>query len=201
MKRILLPLLLALCLLLTGCGGSTQAAAYTDDAIMARKGDWYTMNDWQHSLSDNTLNCSMKGSTGTLTVWSMEATADTPVTIDCTLTVTAGRAKLAHIAPDGTVTTLLEVSPDSPVTTSTLRFTALPRENRVKLVMAESTSLDMALSFDQGTLRNEPTAHDKPRRLSDEKYTDDHPLHSVRHCAGSGRGMPGSLPRLEQRAG
>ena len=103
MKRILLPLLLALCLLLTGCGGSTQAAAYTDDAIMARKGDWYTMNDWQHSLSDNTLNCSMKGSTGTLTVWSMDAKADTPVSIDCTLAVTAGRAKLAHIAPDGTV--------------------------------------------------------------------------------------------------
>ena len=154
MKRVLLPLLLALCLMLTGCGGSTQAAAYTDDAIIARKGDWYTMNDWQHNLSDNALNCSMKGSTGTLTVWSLEAKADTPVSIDCMLTVTSGRAKLAHIAPDGTVTTLLEVSPDSPVSTSTLRFTALPGDNRVKLVMAESTSLDMTLCFDQGTLRN-----------------------------------------------
>ena len=154
MKRVLLPLLLALCLMLTGCGGSTQAAAYTDDAIIARKGDWYTMNDWQHNLSDNTLKCSMKGSTGTLTVWSLEAKADTHVSIDCTLTVTSGRAKLAHIAPDGTVTTLLEVSPDSTVSTSTLRFTALPGDNRVKLVMAESTSLDMTLCFDQGTLRN-----------------------------------------------
>ncbi|MGN0745577.1 MAG: hypothetical protein ACI4ML_02750 [Aristaeellaceae bacterium] len=154
MKRILLPLLLALCLLLTGCGGSTQAAAYNDNAIIARKGDWYTMNDWQHQLADGALHCAMKGSTGTLTVWSMEAKADTPVSVDCTQTVTAGRAKLVHIAPDGTVTTLLEVSPDSPVATSTLHFTALPGENRVKLVMAESTSLDMALSFDQGTLRD-----------------------------------------------
>lgn len=154
MKRVFLSLLLALCLTLCACGTSTQAAAYTDDSIIARKGDWYTMNDWQHGLSDDTLHAGMKGSTGTLTVWSMDAGADTPVHADCTLTVTSGRAKLVHIAPDGTVTTLLEVSPDSPVATSTLRFTALPGENRVKLVMAQHTSLEMTLRFDEGTLKD-----------------------------------------------
>ncbi|MGN1021802.1 MAG: hypothetical protein ACI4O7_15675 [Aristaeellaceae bacterium] len=154
MKRAFLPLLLILCLTLSACGTSTQAAAYTDDSIVARAGDWYSMKDWQHGLSDDTLHTAMKSSAGTLTVWSMQADADTPVNAECTLTVTAGRAKLVHIAPDGSVTVLLEVSPDSPVATSTLRFTALPGDNRVKLVMAESTSLDMTLRFDQGTLKD-----------------------------------------------
>ena len=142
MKRVLLPLLLALCLTLCACGASPQATAYTDDSMIARTDDVYSMNDWQHELSGDTLRCAMKGAAGTLTIWSMEAEADTAVSVDCTLTVTAGRAKLVHIAPDGAVTT------------STLRFTAPPGENRVKLVMAESTSLDMALRFDQGTLRD-----------------------------------------------
>ena len=154
MKRVLLPLLLALCLALCGCGASPQTAAYTDESIIARTGDVYSMNDWRHKLSGDTLHCAMKGAAGTLTVWSMEAEADTAVSVDCSLAVTVGRAKLVDIAPDGTVTTLLEVSPDSPVATSTLHFTALPGENRVKLVMAESTSLDMTLRFDQGTLRD-----------------------------------------------
>ena len=154
MKRVLLPLLLALCLTLCACGASPQATAYTDDSMIARTDDVYSMNDWQHELSGDTLRCAMKGAAGTLTIWSMEAEADTAVSVDCTLTVTAGRAKLVHIAPDGAVTTLLEVSPDAPVTTSTLRFTAPSGENRVKLVMAESTSMDMTLRFDQGTLRN-----------------------------------------------
>ncbi|MGN0778568.1 MAG: hypothetical protein ACI4MJ_05425 [Aristaeellaceae bacterium] len=154
MKRILVSLLLVLCLTLCSCSAPQHAGIYQDNAAIARQGDSYTMTSYQHQAQSNALQCTIKASTGMLTLWSMQADADTPVNVDCTLTVQAGRAKLVHIAPDGTVNTLLEVSPDAPVSTSTLHFTALSGNNRVKLVLAKDTTLDMSLTFDAGTVRD-----------------------------------------------
>ena len=66
----------------------------------------------------------------------MTASAAGPVSIDGTLKATSGRVRLAHIAPDGRVITLPEVSPDAPVITAALHFTALPGESRMKLALA-----------------------------------------------------------------
>ena len=82
----------------------------------------------------------------------MTASAAGHASIDGTLKVTSGRARPAHIAPDGRVTTLFELFPDAPSVTVALRFTAPPGENRVKPVMARGAALEMSLHFDRGNL-------------------------------------------------
>ncbi len=151
MKRPLLVLALLGCLALCACT-SPQARAYRDDDVIAQAEDVYNIHTWRSSVAEDTLDCAMNSAVGTLTVWRMDAADTASVRVACELTVRSGKAKLVHIAPDGTVATLLEVSPDAPVNASVLTFPALPGENRVKLVMAEGTSLDMTLHFDAGQL-------------------------------------------------
>ncbi len=149
MKRIGLSVLMMAVLVLTGCA-TRSSAAYFDEKAIAAQTDTYALTHW--STERDALTLSGGGVVaGTLTLWAMDAERETDVTIDASFAVAAGRAKLVFISPDGTVTTLLERTPNAPDSgDSVLTFTALSGMNRVKLVAENNTELTLRLAFSGG---------------------------------------------------
>lgn len=149
MKKIGLSVLMVAVLMLTGCA-TRSSAVYFDEKAIAAQNDTYVLTHWSTEREALTLT-GWGVIAGALTLWSMNVEQETNVTIDTSFSVAAGRAKLVFIGPDGTVSTLLERTPNAPDSgDSVLTFTALPGMNRVKLVAENNTELTLRLAFSGG---------------------------------------------------
>lgn len=148
-QSIRLVLLLCLMLALSGCTDTGARAVYGDDARIAGD-DCYQIGNFSGTVDESSYGGTFQNATGSRSLWVFDASAPESRTVDCTLSLEKGRAKLVLVSPGARVDTLLEVSPSSPVDTSVLTLQLPAGESILKLVMDGASGMSIQLRFDGG---------------------------------------------------
>ncbi|MDE6727644.1 MAG: hypothetical protein K2J80_06860 [Oscillospiraceae bacterium] len=138
MKKLILLLTTALCLLLSGCGNAFAKEQYGDDQKIAAS-DHYDAKKLK--TTETTASCSLNASKldGWTTVWKCSSDEDKAVAAWVSIGLSKGTAKVVHVDGSGNVSTLLEYKSegDSGVTGkgSADRVIKLSKgENKIKVV-------------------------------------------------------------------
>lgn len=154
MKKSILLLMLALCMLLSGCGSAFAKGAkegYNDDQRIADSEYCEVKN---LKTSESNAGCTFKASTlqGWTTVWTFSADEDKAVNANVSIGLESGTAKVVHIDGSGKVTKLMEFesSPSETVTGkgSADRLIRLTKgENKIKIAGFDCKDIEMAVVF------------------------------------------------------
>lgn len=146
-KSFLVAALSVLLWIGSACSGTDRAkeAIYDDAEQIAAEGDQYTFTSRTgDGETDTELELQYKGFSGTETIWSLKAAADSRVSFVYSSTVAQGDFKAVLITPQQGVETLLEGSGDGE---TTLDIAA--GEYRVKIVGRKAEgSLSMSVAGD-----------------------------------------------------
>lgn len=107
-KKIYYILIAVLCMaVLSACGN--PAGVYNDEEKLAADYDSYNIVSGVRNQLDNGAEGSFGKMEGMVTARKFEAKEDTAAEMEYDFSVTKGKAKLILVAPDGTVTTLVEL--------------------------------------------------------------------------------------------
>ena len=130
-------------LLLPGCVMNTGARVYDNERALAGDSNSYNLTNYSSSQSNQTE--------GMDTIWEFDTDEEKEVNISYSLTVTAGKAKLIYVSPDRTVTTLAEcIAGEENEKSLSESIEVKARENRIRLVGAQDTSLEYEFTADMG---------------------------------------------------
>lgn len=118
-KSFLVAALSVLLWIGSACGGTDRAkeAIYDDPEQIAAEGDQYTFTSRTgDGETDTELDIQYEGFSGTETIWSLKAAADSQVNFVYSSTVAEGDFKAVLVTPQQGVETLLEGSGDGETT-------------------------------------------------------------------------------------
>ena len=149
MYRILMVLMAIL--IMAGC---SMGGIYDNDKSIQSDTNSFSLSMESQKKTGQVLTGTGSMS-GMDTIWVYKAEEDIELVMDCLLEVTAGKAKLVHIAPDDTLTVLTEVTQDD-TETEPLQVTIPVKEgkNRIKLVAADDTQLYYSITIPEGELHS-----------------------------------------------
>lgn len=152
-KRTILLLLSTVLLLLSGCIMNTGALIYDNDNMIMRDYNTYDLEKSKQTVVDNCLTGSAELLEGMGGIWELDAKETTDVTITCKIKVSSGKVKLVLIAPDNTLTTLMEYKADSTGNEEASKsFQVEKGKNRIKIVGAKETAAEYKISADKGKM-------------------------------------------------
>lgn len=138
-------------LLLSGCVMNTGARVYDNERALAGDSNSYNLTNYSGSQSDQTVSGSAEKLEGMDTIWEFDTDEEKEVNISYSLTVTAGKAKLIYVSPYRTVTTLAEcIAGEENEKSLSESIEVKARENRIRLVGAQDTSLEYEFTADMG---------------------------------------------------
>ena len=101
-QSIRLVLLLCLMLALSGCTDTGARAVYGDDARIAGD-DCYQIGNFSGTVDESSYGGTFQNATGSRSLWVFDASAPESRTVDCTLSLEKGRAKLVLVSPGARV--------------------------------------------------------------------------------------------------
>ncbi len=150
MKKLKMVLLAVLCLCLMGCNNEFAKEEYDNAEKIAASGDRYSkeMSVFNHVNGEYSLTVSKFN--GRETLWTKSYKEACDVTIDISLVLSAGQAKIVYIDGDDNMTTLVECTPD----TCAEEFVTVPvamqkGKNRIKIVGFDCEDLELKMAFDE----------------------------------------------------
>lgn len=151
MKKSVVLLLIAFCLLFSGCGNAFAKDEYGDDQKIAAS-DHYAAKKLKTTQTN--AGCSLDASKldGWITVWTYSADGDMAVNAAVSIGLKKGTAKVVHIDGSGKVTKLMEFesSPGAGVTGkgSADRLIRLSKgENTIKIAGYDCEEVEMSVKF------------------------------------------------------
>ena len=150
MKRIKYVFLMVLCLCFVGCNNEFAETEYENAEKIADSGDRYSkeMSVFNHVNGEYTLTVSKFN--GRETLWTKSYKEECEVTLEVSLALSEGKAKLVHIAADDNVTTLVECTPETCSEESATVPVAMQKgENRLKIVGYDCKDLELKMVFDE----------------------------------------------------
>lgn len=149
MKKIILFLLCgALCLPFNACGRSFTYEDYNSEAVLTNNFEKNTMQVAASSALGNKHKFSAKKMSGLTTVVTKNLTAETTATINLSLSVEGGYAKLILLDPNETVTTLLECSKETETLGKLSGEVKLTEgANRFRLVACDAQEIALSLEI------------------------------------------------------
>lgn len=149
MKRLIICLLTVL-IVLVGCSANT---VYNNDEQIARNSNTYNLTNSRQNQVNQKISGTIGAFSGMGTVWKYKAPADGTMELDYSLKITEGKVKVVHIAPDGALTVLAEVTEDDDTMeqVGTIEIPVQKGENRMKLV-AQGAALQYSLEIPEGQL-------------------------------------------------
>lgn len=156
MKRII-TIVAVSAFVLGGCGidANPMLAAYDNDELIASTSNSYNLIGFTQVIDGQSYVGSVEKIEGMDTVWTYDADNDTSVSIEYLLSVESGKAKLVLISPDGTLSTIVEVTSEAGMDEAVSESLSVVKgKNRIKLVAGENTKADLELSISEGTLHN-----------------------------------------------
>lgn len=150
MKKMKFVFLMMLCLCLVGCNNEFAETEYENAEKIADSGDRYSkeMSVFNHVNGEYTLTVSKFN--GRETLWTKSYKEACEVSLEVSLALSEGQAKLVHIDADDNVTTLVECTPETcseePVT---VPVAMQKGENRLKIVGYDCKDLELKMVFDE----------------------------------------------------
>ena len=142
-------LILLLSALLSGCSPNPAAELYDNESAITSDSNTYNLDGITQQVVDDTYEVTVEKMEGMDTVWSFDSDYEDEITVSYSVSLQSGRLKLVLISPDGTLTTLVECSPDMG-RNGEETISIIPGENRIKIVTAEDTEFTLDLSIPEG---------------------------------------------------
>lgn len=149
MKKIKYAVLLVLCLGFLGCNNEFANEDYDNAEKIAASGDRCAkeMSVFNHVNGEYTLTVSKFN--GRETLWTKYYKEACEVTLEVSLALSEGQAKLVHIDADDNVTTLVECTPEICSEESVTVPVAMQKgENRLKIVGYDCKDLELKMVLD-----------------------------------------------------
>lgn len=147
-KKIAVILAALVCLLMAGCSNAYAQAEYDSPEKIASSGDHYSKIRSVQTTIDGGFRLTVGSFDGRETLWTETRKDSQTAEGTLLLTLTHGQAKLVHVDEAGTVTTLLECTPqtasDEPVTVT---VPMQPGRNKLKLVGYDCKNLKCEFVF------------------------------------------------------
>lgn len=148
-KSLILAVLLMGCL--TACASNPMTAVYNDDAKIASQSNTYNLINCEQDIEGQNYKANIEKIEGMDTVWTYEATEDETVELTYFVSVYSGKVKLVLIAPDNSLTVITEMTPETKSEdVQTCMLDLQQGENRIKIVGAENTKVDVDLTIPKG---------------------------------------------------
>ncbi len=150
MKRMKFVFLMMLCLCFVGCNNEFAETEYENAEKIADSGDRYSkeMSVFNHVNGEYTLTVSKFN--GRETLWTKSYKEACEVSLEVSLALSEGRAKLVHIDADDNVTTLVECAPETCSEEAVTVPVAMQKgENRLKIVGYDCKDLELKMVFDE----------------------------------------------------
>lgn len=110
-KKILWVIMILLVLGLSGCRTNPMLAVYNDDSKIASDSNSYNLINDEQSIENQNYEGSIEKFEGMDTIWTYDAMEDITLDMAYQVSVHTGKMKLVLIAPDDTLTTIVEVTP------------------------------------------------------------------------------------------
>ena len=149
MKKIKYAVLLVLCLGFLGCNNEFAKEDYDNTEKIADSGDRYSkeMSVFNHVNGEYTLTVSKFN--GRETLWTKSYKEACEVSLEVSLALSEGRAKVVHIDADDNVTTLVEYTPETCSGEAvTVPIAMTKGKNRIKIVGYDCKDLELKMVFD-----------------------------------------------------
>lgn len=149
-KLILIFVTVLLVLSVTGCVNGANLI-YDNETKLAADYNTFSITDRRQNHDGQFLTCTIGRFEGMFNLWTYKAAEETDLDIEYFLNVSGGEAKLVLIGPDDTITTLVEVTPETGMEnaqTATLHLQA--GKNRIKVVGRHSNGVELTLSIPEG---------------------------------------------------
>ena len=149
MKKIKYAVLLVLCLCFVGCNNEFAETEYENAEKIADSGDRYSkeMSVFNHVNGEYTLTVSKFN--GRETLWTKSYKEACEVSLEVSLALSEGRAKVVHIDAEDNVTTLVEYTPETCSGEAvTVPVTMTKGKNRIKIVGYDCKDLELKMVFD-----------------------------------------------------
>lgn len=150
LKKLKFVFMLVLCLGFVGCNNEFAETEYNDTEKIAASGDRYAkeMSVFNHVNGEYSLTVSKFN--GRETLWTKSYKEACEVTLEVSLVLSEGQAKLVHIDEDDNVTTIVECTPEGGMEESVTVSVAMQKgENRLKIVGYDCKELELKMVFDE----------------------------------------------------
>lgn len=136
---------------LTACASKPMAAVYDDNSKIASNSNTFSLINDMQEIEGKSYKGNIGKFEGMDTIWTCDATEDENVELAYLISVSAGKMKLVLIAPDNSLTTIAEITPETKLDDFQTYMLPLKKgENRIKVVAGEDTQIDMELSIPVG---------------------------------------------------
>lgn len=134
-----------------GCASNSMVDIYENDSKIASNSNSYNLINCEQRIEEQNYKCSIEKFEGMDTVWTYDAVEDVSAELSYFASVYNGKIKLVLIAPDDSLTTIAEITPETKLEDSS-NYTINLKEgkNRIKIVAGEDTKLDIELSIPIG---------------------------------------------------
>lgn len=141
-------------IVMSSCSYNPMTFIYSDDKRIAGESNTFSLGEIEQEVSENTMKVKIDRIEGMETLWNFMAEADIDIELSGEILVKSGKAKLVLIYPDNTLSTIVEkdfISADESEISQTLSI----KEglNRIKVVAAKDTKLELNLSATDGEFR------------------------------------------------
>ena len=150
LKKLRYVILLMLCLCFVGCNNEFAKEEYENTEKIAASGDRYAkeMSVFNHVNGAYILTVSKFN--GRETLWTRSYKEACEVTMEVSLVLSEGQAKLVHIDAADNVTTIVECTPESGTEESVTVSVAMQKgNNRLKIVGFDCEDLELKMVFDE----------------------------------------------------
>ena len=150
LKKLRYVILLMLCLCFVGCNNEFAKEEYENTEKIAASGDRYAkeMSVFNHVNGAYTLTVSKFN--GRETLWTRSYKEACEVTMEVSLVLSEGQAKLVHIDAADNATTIVECTPESGTEESVTVSVAMQKgNNRLKIVGFDCEDLELKMVFDE----------------------------------------------------
>ena len=133
------------------CASTSMADMYDNDSKIAGNSNSYNLKNCEQHIDGQNYQCRIEKLEGMDTVWTYDAAEDVSAELSYSVSVYNGKMKLVLIAPDDSLTTIAEITAETASEASQKHTVHLKKgKNRIKVVAAKDTKLDIELSIPIG---------------------------------------------------
>lgn len=147
MKKLNIICLILVCLCLTACSNEFARQEYDSDEKISQIQDHYTKEKSNSRSTNGEYSLTVAKFQGRETIWKKTLKKDQDMETGISLQLSKGKAKVVHIDGNGSVTTVLECTPDTPAEEAVTKTIALKSgKNRLKIVGYDCEDMKLHLT-------------------------------------------------------
>lgn len=134
-------------LVLTGC---SMGSIYSNEEKIASDNNSYNLDVKEQKIDGHKFTGNIEFE-GMDTIWKYQAEEDSLIDITYLIKLTAGKAKLVLISPDGDVIDIVEITDKSDLMEASTTSLSLKKgENRIKLVATDNAKISFEIEIEVG---------------------------------------------------